>query len=177
MLTETDLAERLAEYRPYLKSIAEKELPKYLCARLDSSDLIQETLLRAYRQSNQFAGNSSEEFAGWLAEILRNQIVDATRFHGRQLRDVRRDEPLMDPGSCRKTPSGSELVRRREMNEGLERALAELPEKYRTVIMLRQEEDLGFEEIGRRMQRSPDAARMLWGRAILQLSTLMHRHG
>jgi RNA polymerase sigma-70 factor (ECF subfamily) len=171
------LAQLLEEHRPYLKNIAEAELPQCLQARLDSSDLVQETLLRAFQQFGQFAGSTDAEFVAWLKEILRNQVIDATRYHGRHVRNVKRNQPLPDSVSCDKTISGSEVARRTETSERLREALAELPEHYRTVILLRQEQDLSFEEIGKRMQRSADAARMLWGRAVLQLGKRMQPDG
>ncbi|MCA9146823.1 MAG: sigma-70 family RNA polymerase sigma factor [Planctomycetales bacterium] len=177
LVSPVRLAALLDEHRSYLKRIAEAELPERLQARLDSSDLVQETLLLAYRQFGQFAGSTDAQFVGWLREILRNQIIDATRHHGRQVRDVSRNQPLPDAVACDRTLSASEVARRTETGEQLRDALAKLPEHYRTVILLRQEQDLSFEEIGQHMDRTADAARMLWGRAILQLSKLMQPDG
>lgn len=56
-----------------------------------------------------------------------------------------------------------------EQAETLLAALGRLPDDYRRVIAWRQQEQLSFEEIGQRMQRSPDAARKLWARAIERL--------
>ncbi|MBI2479919.1 MAG: sigma-70 family RNA polymerase sigma factor [Planctomycetia bacterium] len=177
LVSPTKLAKLLGEHRPYLKNIAAAEFPERLQSQLDSSDLVQETLLRAFRKFGQFTGSTDAEFVGWLREILLNQIIDATRHHGRQVRDVSRNQSLPNAVSCDKTITGSEAVRRGETSERLKAALASLPEHYRTVILLRQEEDLTFEEIGQRMERSADAARMLWSRAILQLGKLMQQDG
>jgi RNA polymerase sigma-70 factor (ECF subfamily) len=51
-------------------------------------------------------------------------------------------------------------------------ALARLPADYREVIILRNLEQLPFEEIGQRLGRSSGAARMLWARALEKLSRL-----
>ena len=48
-------------------------------------------------------------------------------------------------------------------------AIAELPDDYRRVIELRSRENRTFQEIGCELNRSPDAARMLWFRAIESL--------
>jgi len=61
------------------------------------------------------------------------------------------------------------VPRQAATRESLWKAVNELPEDYKTVILLRQQMDLGFAEIAERMQRNPDAVRMLWGRAILAL--------
>ena len=59
---------------------------------------------------------------------------------------------------------------RQEALEALDQALARLPPEYREVILLRHREELPFAEIGRRMNRSADAARMLWSRAFNRLA-------
>jgi RNA polymerase sigma-70 factor (ECF subfamily) len=57
----------------------------------------------------------------------------------------------------------------RERAQALQRALSQLPEEYRRVITLRHYEEQSFEEIGKQMERSTDAARKLWARAIERL--------
>ena len=53
--------------------------------------------------------------------------------------------------------------------EALGRALDRLPEEYRRVVVLRFEEGRSFEEIGRLTDRSADAARKVWSRAMERL--------
>ena len=48
-------------------------------------------------------------------------------------------------------------------------ALQQLPQDYREVIVLRQLEELPFAEVARHMQRSAEAARKLWIRALAAL--------
>ena len=56
-----------------------------------------------------------------------------------------------------------------EQTRKLQEALARLPEDYRRVLALRYEEERTFEEIGRLLQRSENAARKLWLRAVERL--------
>jgi len=63
-----------------------------------------------------------------------------------------------------------------EQAEALQQALGRLPDDYRRVILLRYQEDRSFEEIGRLMQRSPNAARLLWLRAIERVKHELRRH-
>ena len=65
------------------------------------------------------------------------------------------------------SPSGQAMEN--EQDQALQAALGRLPEDYRRVITLRYQEQLPFEEIGRLLQRSPDAARKLWARAVERL--------
>lgn len=173
---ELDAASVVEKYRPYLKSIAAAEFPVHLRSRLDESDLVQETMFRACRTWSTFRGTTEAELRNWLREILKNQITDTVRFNHRQQRSVQREGamPLQDPSCSDETPSAQ--FRRSESSEALWRAVAELPEDYRTVIMLHQQHRMTFPEIGERMQRSADAVRMLWARSVLCLAERLKHH-
>ena len=67
------------------------------------------------------------------------------------------------------TPSPSGQAMAREQAQALQQALARLPDEYRQVIAGRYQELLSFEEIGRHLHRSAEAARKLWWRAIERL--------
>ena len=67
------------------------------------------------------------------------------------------------------TPTPSRQAVSREQAEAVERAIARLPEDHRLVIVLRNQEDRPFDEIARLMDRSENAVRKLWFRAIEQL--------
>ena len=93
--------------------------------------------------------------------------------HGtRNTHDASREQTLRED-ACDETEPLTEVTMRAEAYERLRQAIAKLPEQYRTIILMRQEENLTFEEIGQRLQRSCEASRMLWGRAILHLGKLM----
>lgn len=66
-------------------------------------------------------------------------------------------------------PSPSAEMMAEEQVQTLHRALARLPEDYRSVIVLRYQDQKPFEEIGKLMNRTPDAARKLWARAMERL--------
>jgi len=163
-------------YRPWLREMAAAELPESLRTRLDASDVVQDTLVEIARDLPDFAGTSRPELEAWMLQILRHQLLDEVKFHGRQRRSLRREVQGADFSRFASTvPTGSSLVRRREVRQQLGQLLEQLPEHYRTVILLRQQLDLTFAEIGERTGRTADAARMLWGRAILRLAELLPR--
>lgn len=161
---------RLDVFRPYLKTIARAELPEALQSRIDDSDIVQETLLAACRTIPAEPMPESEQRA-WLRQILRNRVADAVRFHLRQRRDFRKDVHAVNFPAIHDSPSSR--VRHLETIEQVRSALESLSADDRTVLLLRQQHGLSFSEIGEQMGRSADAARMLWGRAILRLLKLM----
>jgi RNA polymerase sigma-70 factor (ECF subfamily) len=159
----------LDEYRPYLLSIAQAELPRALAPRLGPSDLVQMTLAKGHFRGAEFRGRSREELARWLRQILLNHLVDASREHARESQRIPREAANVDhlPELGRLSPCGEALSR--EERERLEDALLRLPELYRSVILWRHSEDLSFVEIGRRLGRSDEAARKLWARGLQKL--------
>lgn len=164
-----DITAMVFRYRPSLKALAASLLPEDLKSRVDDSDLVQETLLKAVAQADQIRATCPQQLEAWLRETLINSIRDCIRYHGRQQRAVTREQ-FLPLESLRSTdPSASEQIRKQETRERVLQMVRELPEDYQTVLLLRQQMDLTFPEIGERMQRSPDAVRMLWGRALVAL--------
>lgn len=167
--------EMAAKYRPFLKAVATAEFPQHLRTRVDDSDLVQESLLKASRQLESFRGKTEAEFEAWLREILLNQITDCIRHNSRQQRDINVEQQLQSLDHADAGPTASEELRNTESRDLVWQAVSELPEDYRTVILLRQQMDLSFVDIAENMQRTPDAIRMLWGRAIVALGAKLKR--
>jgi RNA polymerase sigma-70 factor (ECF subfamily) len=176
------LGQVLDPFRQYLLLVANQELPGELHAKLGPSDLVQQTFLEAQRGFGRFRGASEEELRAWLRRILLNLVANARRHYlGTDKRDVRREVPL-DPGADAAaevpspgadTDSPSALTRAEEDADQLRRALDGLSETARQVVRWRNYERCSFEEIGRRLGRSAEAARKVWVRAIERLRQLM----
>jgi RNA polymerase sigma-70 factor (ECF subfamily) len=175
------LGRALEAYRGYLLLMAEKKLGADVRAKGGASDLVQETFLEAQRDFGRFRGESRGEFRVWLRRILLNNLgVFTSRYRDTDKRDVAREVgfigaggrggPLFDVAASTASPSAK--VAAREHSKSLHAALARLPEDYRRVINLRYEGNLTFEEIGREIGRSPDAARKVWARAMESLRDL-----
>jgi RNA polymerase sigma-70 factor (ECF subfamily) len=172
-------------FRNYLLAVACEEIPEELRAKANPSDIVQDTFLEAFRILGQFEGSQADGFRGWLRGILHNKLRELQNHYGTALkRQVGREQPL-DPsnvGGLRadiiaaadSTPSAA--AARNEESELLSGAIARLPEDYRLVIVWRTYERVSFVEIGRRLHRSEDAARMLYGRALERLQEEMGSH-
>jgi RNA polymerase sigma-70 factor (ECF subfamily) len=173
-------------YRNYLAILAAAQFSRKLLRRLSPSDLVQETMLAAHRDFEQFRGASEPEFLAWLRQILINCLRRAIDVHVKaKKRDVRCEisiehmsaawegstagvaEVLADPG-----PSPSATAHQRERAVVLANQLAGLKPEYRDVLVLRNLQGLSFDEIAQRLQRKPGTVRMLWLRAIEKLRTV-----
>ncbi len=183
-LGESDgLGELLKVYHNYLTVLATTQLGGRLRRRMSPSDVVQETMLAAHRDIQDFKGVSEREFLGWLRQVLLNTIHHAVEKHLKaQRRDIRREVSFEQLGNgversklafadlfADRGPSPSEPVRRRELAVEIADQLAKLRPDYRDVIVLRNLQGMPFEEVAMRMERSPGAVRMLWLRAIEKL--------
>jgi RNA polymerase sigma-70 factor (ECF subfamily) len=154
--------------------VADQELDPELRAKGGASDLVQETFLEAHRDFPRFHGSTQAELRAWLRRLLLNNLANfARRYRATARRGIHREVPLRvghgiaDPAADTPSPSGEALAH--EQAEAVQRAMARLPEDYANVIRLRHQEQCSFEEIGRHMNRTANAARMLWLRAIERL--------
>jgi len=189
--SKESLGHLLQLYTNYLKLLVLAQLERNLRVRVSPSDVVQETFFEAHRDFVQFRGSTSNEFLAWLRRILVNNLSRVVEQHVlAEKRDVRREVSLErlataleqstarleavlpDPGS---SPSAG--AHRRELQLVLADQLAELPIDYRDVIVLRHIEALPFEEVGRRMERSAGAVRMLWLRAVKLLRERLESRG
>lgn len=171
-------------YRHYLELLARVEIGRGLQAKVDASDLVQETMLEAHKGFAAFRGATEGEFVVWLRRILAAVLCNVLRrYLGTRGRDVRLERELRDrldrssqvlaDGLADQRSSPSQQAARREQAVLLADALARLPEDYREVLVQRHLEGLSFPEISRRMGRSLDSVQKLWVRGLARLRRAM----
>src|SRR5262249_31093141 len=124
-----------------------------------------------------FQGATAGELRAWLRQLLLHNLANfSRRYRETRKRAIGREQALPGDSPCAAgeaiaanppSPSGRGMAR--EEAESLERAVQRLPEDYRRIIVLRNREDRGFDEIARLMERSESAVRKLWLRAIQRL--------
>jgi RNA polymerase sigma-70 factor (ECF subfamily) len=173
------LGQVLDACRGYLLRIANRRLSADLRSKGGASDLVQQTFLDAQRDFERFQGESEKELLAWLRQILLHNLAHfRRRYLATGKRDPGREAPLAEEASstdggadlAARTPSPSEHAIAHEEAQAVQQALERLPEELRQVLALRHQEQLTFEEIGQRMQRSTSGARALWLRAIERLN-------
>ncbi len=178
-----DSALALEQFRSYLLLLARLHLDDRLRGKLDPSDVVQQTLLDAHRQRQQFRGNSPAELAAWLRQILACNLTDARRALGRARRDVNRERSLeaaLDDSSARleqwlpaNQSSPSQQAQRQERAVRLAAALATLPDAQREALVLRHCQGQSLAEISTHLGRTPDAVAGLLKRGLRELRRLL----
>lgn len=167
--------------RAYVGFLARSHVESWIQAKVDSSDLIQQTLMEAHEALPQFGGHTEGEWLAWLKQILKHNATDFVRRFGAAKRratlevaiDGGSESTLFRPG--RELAAGGEspsaIVVRREQEISLAAALETLPKDYQEVIVLRNLQRLPFGEVAERMDRSRPAVQMLWMRALKKLQS------
>ncbi|NMC82387.1 MAG: sigma-70 family RNA polymerase sigma factor [Armatimonadetes bacterium] len=109
----------------------------------DACDVTQEAFVKAWRNIGQF--RVGEPFLPWLFRIAHNLCVDHLRRRNDNLSlDVEIEEGR-EPGDSRSNPETE--AQESETRRAIEAAIADLPPKYRAVMMLRHGQGISLEEI------------------------------
>lgn len=139
-------------------------------------DILQDTLLRAFKDLDSFRYTTPGSFMRWLSAIADHSIVDRIRYLNRQRRAAEEvpfrseSNPLGPDPVDSKTPS--RLFSNREQVDLLIERLNQLPEDYRSVILLSKLEGLTTEEISAALGKSREAVALLLYRALKRLRAI-----
>lgn len=115
-------------------------------------DVCQEAWIKAWQQRDRF--NFGSSFSTWIHRIAINCALDALRRRrrlGRRFLRLLNTSPdgAQAAGSASTDPHPDAQLRNKELGRAIEQAVAELPEDQRTVLVLREYEGYGYEEIAR----------------------------
>lgn len=172
----------LSHHRDYLKRVVDARMEPRLRARVDPSDVVQETLTVANRRLHDFLKRRPSSFRIWLRRKALEQLIDQRRFHQRRRRDVANEIALSDGSSLAIAIGiGSGSVSRHftqsELMVQVRAAMQHLSDTDRDVLLLRHVEELSNAECAEVMEIEPKAASARYGRAVLRLSAELRRQG
>jgi RNA polymerase sigma factor (sigma-70 family) len=140
-------AELLRRYQSHVEKVLYHLAPDWQ----DRSDLAQEVWIRVYRNIKRL--NDPVKFRGWLSRIATNLFYDELRKRKRVRDPLSLDAPrMLDDGEmdweiASDEPGPEENLTTREFYDQLREAIADLPEVFRTTIVLREIEGMAYEEI------------------------------
>ncbi len=175
--SDQDLATLLDLMRPSLNGQAQHSLGSTIRAKLGSSDVVQESMLKVFQGFSEFRGETVGEFRAWLAQIVEHRAVDAVRHFRAKKRDVSCELPLNHDPTSSSDLTGSQIASSREEELRLLKAIDRLPEKLKQIVTLRYYEQLSFEEISQEVGRPRETVRRHWATAIDRISQEMEADG
>ena len=171
------------DYRDYLHLLARLQLDPRLAGKVDPSDVVQLTLVKAHQNREQFRGQTAAEQAGWLRRILSNTLIDAARKFGRELDLEQPLEQRVHDSSARleawlaaDQSSPSEAAGRQEQLLRVARALGQLPDDQRTAIELHHLRDQPVADIAQSLGRTEASIAGLLRRGLKRLRELLQEN-
>ncbi len=173
---EEAVARFVAEHAPRLLQVARR----LLNCEEDARDAVQDGFAAAVRSIDSFDGRS--QLSTWLHRIVVNAALMRLRARQRRpevsievlLPDFYEDGHRVEPRRAWAATVG-ELLERRETRQMLERLLAELPDEYRTVLVLRDIEGLDTRQTAEHLATSEGAVKTRLHRARAAMRTLLER--
>jgi RNA polymerase sigma-70 factor (ECF subfamily) len=172
-------ARHLEAYRPYLHLIARLQLDPRLRGKLDPSDLVQQTFVKALQALDQFRGQTDAELGAWLRQILARTLTNALRDLQRDKRDVFKERPLdaaVEASSARLEAwladphsSPDERAERNERLLRLSAALERLPADQREAVVLHHLQGWTVDAVAAHLGRTAAAVAGLIKRGMKQL--------
>ena len=170
------------QVQSYLNVMVEKKMPNVIRGHQNVSDIVQQTMIQMVQGIEEFRGESTREFYGWLNRIMQNESSKAARDLTRQKRDVRRRESLegndvefRNQGAVDQQPSPRTEMIAQERIALFYKALKALSEQDAKVIQLRNLDELSFSEIAKQMDATVEAVSKRWCRAIVKFQAELER--
>jgi RNA polymerase sigma-70 factor, ECF subfamily len=174
----------LEGFRSYLHLLARLHLAPQVQSKVDPSDIVQQTLLKAHEAADQFRGQDRSQKAAWLRRILAHNLADVLRAFGRGKRDVALERSLeasLTESSTQiaawlaaEQSSPSQQAEQSEQAVRLAEALAVLPALQREALILKHCQGWSLQQIGDHLDRSPAAVASLLRRGLKQLRQQLH---
>ncbi len=146
----------------------------------DRSDLAQEVWIRVYKNLHRL--QEPEKFRGWLSRIATNLFYDELRKRKRHATPLSLDAPRsMEDGEmswelASESPGPEENLTTREFYGELRAAIDDLPEAFRTTIVMREIQGLPYEEIAEITGVSLGTVKSRIARARLRLQSQLQNY-
>jgi RNA polymerase sigma-70 factor (ECF subfamily) len=163
---ERALDELIARYLPELRRWTSGRLPQWARHAVETDDLVQETLISAFKKLGTFEYRGEGALFGYLRQAVLNRLRNQVRWANRRPRSTEIEPGLEDDNlSPLEAAIGTQAV------EQYEAALARLRPEEREALIGRIELGLTYAELAEALGKpSPNAARMAITRAMVRLS-------
>lgn len=167
-------------YRGYLRFLADTKLDRRLRQKIDPSDVVQETMLQAFRAWGDLRGESEGERLAWLRQILVRTLLHSVRDFGRAKRDVSRERRLVqiadESSACLDAlcvadqTSPSQIAVRAEELLRVVDALEGLPLQQRAAVLAYYWQGRSLADIGAELNRTAPSVAGLIYRGVKRLN-------
>lgn len=162
-----------------MKEQANGRIPQPLRGKLSESDIVQDSLIKVAPNLSDFTGESEEQYRAWLGRILSSQIKEIERrYLATKRRNARREVDIDQATDLPDSDlTASSMVRRRESDQALMRAIERLSPKHQELLELRHKHQMSWDAIAAQLGTTGEAARKAWSRALRKLEAELDSDG
>jgi RNA polymerase sigma-70 factor, ECF subfamily len=175
--------ELFQRHRAKLHRAIAMRMDRRVSARVDASDVLQDTYLEAFKRLPKYLQQQPMPFYLWLCWIAREKVLTLHRRHlGTEKRAVTHEASLLPADSSATfvsaviaghEPSPSQALAKTELAERLRLALGQLDDDERDLILWRHFEQLSARDMAQLLQISEAAASKRYIRAVERLRTIL----
>jgi RNA polymerase sigma-70 factor (ECF subfamily) len=170
---DTQAFEELVERH---QSLVAGTVARMLGSNSEVEDIAQQVFIRVWKSAGRYTPRA--KFTTWLLKITRNLVFNElrrTRRHAHvpiQTESEAEEIPLKDETS----PMPDASLLENELQEAIEKAITELPERQRMALILRRYEELNYEQIAEILDLSVSAVKSILFRARTELRVRLSKY-
>ena len=142
----------------------------YLKQTQDAEDICQDAFIRFYDKDMSFPSMDDAKF--WLIRVVKNLAINQVK---RKMRESASLEKVMRGPQVNPFKDGASELILKESTAAVRKAVSELPEIYKTVIVLREYAGLDYKEIAKVLKISESNVKVRVHRARKELETMLNR--
>lgn len=163
------LADICQRMRPHLKLVARKQTQRLPNCKEDESDIVQQSVVKAYERIDQFKGNTSGQWRAWLVQIVSNQAKDVQRFWSQERRAHKNEEygsHVMQGLVDHTVETPSKVVAEDERQQRVDEALASLSIQEQQLIRWKVFQKTTYRDIAEKLHVTEPTAKRRCDNAI-----------
>lgn len=168
-----EVADLLVKQRSELKQMISNRIQGKLASRMNSSDVIQETFIRASKCLSRYLNRPTIKPRNWIRQLCNDVFVELARFHL-----CKKRTPQIEAGSCTQlrvsacaSSIGQNLERAEEL-AAINEFLGKLTQSERELIELRHLGGLSYRELASEFKISENAIKQKYYRILKKLNKL-----
>ncbi len=164
----------LSYFQKPLRRIVRIRLGAKLREKIESMDIVQESLMAASQNLDKVNVDSRASILNWLSQISENRILASRQHFNAQCRDLSKEVQLSDLlGNAQEASSQSKTplmhAEKAELDTLIDSAISKLTKSKREILIMRLYCGTNWEEVATKMQKTVPAAQEAYRRAIASL--------
>ena len=164
------LDELLQRNLDWVEGYVRRRLGNQLRRKEETVDVVQDACIDILTYGPRFVVPDRDRFRALLGRMVENNLRDRRDYHNAKRRDMQREESMPSRSVLRLGETPSQIVARDEHAQMTRLAIDLLPPQERDVVVMREYDQLPFEEIAERVGLSASGTRKCYQRGLVALA-------